>query len=121
MEYLAEEAALIDDDRLLSECSSLAAALTSRLYALQSISAQAYVTFLAVAGRRLPTGGSAQEKIRPLNSTRGTFSVADHSNNYSGTRLVLSTSIKLLNMNPKEGKLLTPMLPKTGECLIGLM
>ncbi|VUZ54911.1 unnamed protein product [Hymenolepis diminuta] len=70
IEYLAEEIALIDADRLLSECSSLAAALTSRLYALQSISAQAYVTFLAVAGRRLPTGGSAQEKIRPLNSTR---------------------------------------------------
>uniref|UniRef100_A0A0R3T4W9 Non-specific serine/threonine protein kinase n=1 Tax=Rodentolepis nana TaxID=102285 RepID=A0A0R3T4W9_RODNA len=75
MEYLAEETSLIDDSmtfnsRLLSECSSLAAALTSRLHTLQSISAQAYFTFLAVAGRKFVAGGSSQEKIRPLDSTR---------------------------------------------------
>ncbi|KAM7543295.1 hypothetical protein Aperf_G00000010963 [Anoplocephala perfoliata] len=74
MEYLTEGTDLTDetltlDGHLTAECVSLAAALTSRLYALQSISAQAYVTFLAVAGRRF-VGGSTREQIRPLNSTR---------------------------------------------------
>lgn len=78
MEYLTEGIGLTFetlalDGYLVAECASLAAALTSRLYTLQSISAQAYVTFLAVAGRRF-VGGSARERIRPLNSTRGNYS-----------------------------------------------
>ncbi|VDK39269.1 unnamed protein product [Taenia asiatica] len=55
--------ALTLDGPLLSGCASLASLLTTRLYTLQSFAAQAYVTFLSVAGQHISEGVNALENI----------------------------------------------------------
>lgn len=72
--------ALVLDGFLISQCSSLASLLVNRLYTLQSFAAQAFVTFLSVAGRHFDEGASTpqdqsepRECIQPLQPTLGNF------------------------------------------------
>nr|CDS19157.1 serine:threonine protein kinase SMG1 [Echinococcus granulosus] len=67
------------DGPLLSGCASLASLLTTRLYTLQSFAAQAYVTFLSVAGQHINDNVNALdvskpcERIQPIQSTLATL------------------------------------------------
>lgn len=70
--------ALALDGPLLSGCASLASLLTTRLYTLQSFAAQAYVTFLSVAGQHVSEGVDAlenisktRERVQPIQPTLG--------------------------------------------------
>ncbi|VDM32073.1 unnamed protein product [Hydatigera taeniaeformis] len=72
--------ALALDGPLLSGCASLASLLTTRLYTLQSFAAQAYVTFLSVAGQHTNDGvdvlestSKPRECIQPIQPTLATL------------------------------------------------
>uniref|UniRef100_A0A5K3FKM1 Non-specific serine/threonine protein kinase n=1 Tax=Mesocestoides corti TaxID=53468 RepID=A0A5K3FKM1_MESCO len=68
------------DSRLLSGCANLASTLIPRLYTLYTFAAQAYVTYLAVAGQLINEGVSVLredsvpiERIQPLEPTTATL------------------------------------------------